>query len=113
MIFPHRIGCDLAIGAARRDHRQFAYKVCGSLEDAGPLPQLRKGGLCMGGVVAFDPDLTLAIIAIAAGLEQAWSPHARHRINRLLRGRDRGKGHGRDAVSIQEGLFIHPVLRHR
>ena len=86
---------DLAVGAARGDHRDFALERNEGLEDRGFGGELLPDPV---GIVALaDDGLALAVIAEAAGLEHGGQADSRDRGPQRRRRRDVGVIGGTDA----------------
>src|SRR5690606_18105544 len=67
-VLAKRIDGDRAVAAARGDDRQLATEDGGGLQHGGAAADGVEGGLGLGGVA--NPDLALAVIALAPGLQQ-------------------------------------------
>ncbi|MNT06940.1 hypothetical protein D3C72_1416270 [compost metagenome] len=109
-VLAQRIDGDRAVTAARGDHRQFAVEDGGGFQNGGAATDGVEGGLGVGGVP--DPDLALAVIAFAAGLQQGGQAKRLDGGGEVIQGRDGGEVHGRCADGVQIGLLVHPVLSH-
>ena len=66
----------------------------------------------VGVVVGHDPPLALAVIAIAAGLEDAGRADFHQRLGQILWSIDRLERGDRAAQIGDEAFFVEPILRH-
>ena len=102
---------DLAVGGARRDHRNLALERHEGLEDrrsgAELVPELAEIA------AVADHGLALAVIAEAAGLEHGGRPIVAIAARRVSGEDDGGKVGRADAEPGHEILLDQPVLRGR
>ena len=100
---------DMAVGAARGDHRDLALERNEGLEDGGfgaeVLPDLIRV------VAVADDRLALAVVAEAAGLDHGRQADARDRGTQGRRRRHIGVIGGADVQSFHEVLFGKAILR--
>ncbi len=110
-VLAHRIAGDLARSAPGRDHRQLAHEGDASLQDRRLCADPSEGGL--GVRLVFDPGLALAVVALAASLQEGASAEPRQGAFDVPGVGDGGKVGGRHAEAAEEFLLVDPVLGDR
>ncbi len=98
---------DPAVRPAAEDHRELArepHEAFVDQRDIGQVQPFRVGGL-------HDPPLALAVVAVAAGLEDAGGADLRDGPREVGRRIDRGERRGPAAQPGDEALLAQPVLR--
>jgi hypothetical protein len=105
------VAAHLAVPAAHRHLGDLPAEGDEALQQTGHAAQSLPGAVQVGGLAQYP--LALAVVALAAGLEDGGQADGPHRGGQVVRRVHRAPGGGGDPEFGEQGLFPQPVLGHR